>query len=380
MMALWNVKNLDPPPINSCRSSAKEVDVRLLGITIKDGIEFFENQQHLFTEATLLSRTVYRLKMKFRSSKDFKAVEKLNRVLRTYLHVQISKALKTLSNSIPQNYKANQSNMFTKNMMDFVLVRIQGLGKLLCRILETCKIVSGLTQQRLRLGHFWKIAMIIFAVTARIFVIARTILKYTCELYQSLLAFSSNLNNSGVRWLPKLYVFPSRLDDWLGVDWLDLENTVIEIPDEEPGMSYLNLLEDSDEDVEFCDEYVLVKDDSLLEETEQLSESVELCEDTEEHSNDQVDVGEVINLSEIETPPMLKRKRRPDNIGNFIKRRNLGVTKKKDKKVNESLISISDSSDVEVVNVQSTKSGAKKTKKRRKKKNNKKSLLQKKQK
>jgi hypothetical protein len=355
-------------------------DVRLLGITIKDGIEFFENQQHLFTEATLLSRTVYRLKMKFRSSKDFKAVEKLNRVLRTYLHVQISKALKTLSNSIPQNYKANQSNMFTKNMMDFVLVRIQGLGKLLCRILETCKIVSGLTQQRLRLGHFWKIAMIIFAVTARIFVIARTILKYTCELYQSLLAFSSNLNNSGVRWLPKLYVFPSRLDDWLGVDWLDLENTVIEIPDEEPGMSYLNLLEDSDEDVEFCDEYVLVKDDSLLEETEQLSESVELCEDTEEHSNDQVDVGEVINLSEIETPPMLKRKRRPDNIGNFIKRRNLGVTKKKDKKVNESLISISDSSDVEVVNVQSTKSGAKKTKKRRKKKNNKKSLLQKKQK
>jgi hypothetical protein len=105
-----------------------------------------------------------------------------------------------------------------------------------------------------------------------------------------------------------------------------------------------------------------------------------LCEDTEEHSNDQVDVGEVINLSEIETPPMLKRKRRPDNIGNLIERRNLGVTYKKAKKGNESLISISDSSDVEVVNVQSTKSGAKKTKKRRKKKNNKKSLLQKKQK
>jgi hypothetical protein len=45
----------------------------------------------------------------------------------TYLHVQISKALKTLSNSIPLIYKVNQTNMFTKNMMDFVFVPIEGL-------------------------------------------------------------------------------------------------------------------------------------------------------------------------------------------------------------------------------------------------------------
>jgi hypothetical protein len=41
----------------------------------------------------VLSRTVHRLKMNFRSSKDFKAVEKLNRVLRTVTATEFRQSL-----------------------------------------------------------------------------------------------------------------------------------------------------------------------------------------------------------------------------------------------------------------------------------------------
>ncbi|EFA10549.1 uncharacterized protein LOC135265320 [Tribolium castaneum] len=294
-MDLWNAKYLKPPPIINCKISTKEIDIRLLKITLTDAVAFFDNQQHLCTEAALLSRTVYRLKMKFRSSKDFKAVEKLSRVLRTYLQMQFSTTLKYVLDLIPPNYKVLKTFFLTKNMIDFLLVRLQGLGKTLCRVLDTCKVISELTLQRFRLGHFWKIAAIVYAITARIFVITRGIFKFVCELYGNLLPFSGMLANAGGQWLPDGYVFPPKLKDWLGVDWLNLEDNVIEIPDDEPSVAFFKLLDDSDDEVEFCDEYIVVNDEPSVQEVK--DSDVELCEDNvskEEESDNEVDVGELV--------------------------------------------------------------------------------------
>lgn len=187
--------------------------------------------------------------------------------------MNFSKSLEYVLQQIPKNYQVNKRFPLTKNMLDFLLVRLQGLGKTLCRVLETCKVISELTLQRFRLGHFWKIAAIIYAITARIFVISKNIFKFVCELYLNLLPFSSSLNNAGGQWLPDGYVFPPRLDQWLELDWLNLEDNVIEIPDDEPDSSFFKFLGDSDDEVEFCDEYVLVGDDSTIQDSD-----IEMCE------------------------------------------------------------------------------------------------------
>ncbi|KAJ3650214.1 hypothetical protein Zmor_021915 [Zophobas morio] len=244
-MDLWNIKDLEPPPVTSCKACTKQIDVRLLHAVLQEGVNFFSNQHHLFTEAALLSRSVYRFKVKFRSSKDFKIVEKLNHILRTYQRMHISAALNVLLVTIPQNYKANNTYMLTKNMFDYVLVRLQGVGKLLCATLEACKEVSTAMQQRLRLGHFWKVAIVIFATAARVFVVAKNALKYCCELYGNLLPYSSSLGNSGVQWLPEGYSFPAHLDEWLEIDWLDLDN-VIDILDDESILFYVKLTDSDD--------------------------------------------------------------------------------------------------------------------------------------
>ncbi|XP_044271590.1 uncharacterized protein LOC123015742 isoform X2 [Tribolium madens] len=229
--------------------------------------------------------------MKFRSSKDFKAVEKLSRVLRTYLQMQFATTLKYVLDTIPPNYKVLKTFFLTKNMIDFLLVRIQGLGKTLCRVLDTCKVVSELTLQRFRLGHFWKIAAIIYAITARIFVITRGIFRFVCELYGTLLPFSGTLNNTGTVWLPEGYVFPPKLEEWLGAEWLNLEENVIEIPDDEPSAAFFKLMDDSEDEVEFCDEYIVVNDEPSIEEIR--DSDVEVCGE-----EDEVDVGELVIVCE----------------------------------------------------------------------------------
>ena len=247
-------------------------------------------------------------------------------------------------------------------MLDYVLVRLQGVGKLLCATLEACKEVSAAMQQRLRLGHFWKVAIVIFATAARLFVVVKNALKYSCEMYGHLLPYSASLGNSGVQWLPEGYIFPSHLDEWLEIDWLDLDN-VIEILDDEPILSYLKLT-DSDDEVEFCDEYILVKDDPIscifVKDDIPISEdvpwdvvdigedSVIRCDDSDVERistpEGDEDVGEVINISDSEMQTPLKRKQKisaskadtGENTGNN-KSQTLSKRKRK-KRVSKSLV------------------------------------------
>lgn len=56
-------------------------DIEHLSNLFKTSIELFSNQNHLETETALLSRCIYRMKMKFRSDKGLKAMEKTNRFI-----------------------------------------------------------------------------------------------------------------------------------------------------------------------------------------------------------------------------------------------------------------------------------------------------------
>ncbi|KAJ8946718.1 hypothetical protein NQ318_020812 [Aromia moschata] len=129
-----------------------------------------------------------------------------------------------------------------KDLLDYILVRLQGIGKLMERLVESSKIAAYLLDKRMHTGHFWKIAFIMFS---------------------KLLPFSSQLKNTGSGWLPPSYILPQDLGKWMDVDWLEFDEEVqiVGVPTEIPDIMKFFDLVDDDDDVQFCEEYLMIEDD-----------------------------------------------------------------------------------------------------------------------
>ncbi|KAJ8924813.1 hypothetical protein NQ315_000967 [Exocentrus adspersus] len=260
-MNLWNIKNLPVPPINTFKALDKSIDIKHLRNVFLEGKNFFDDQKYMDAEYAILSRIVYRSKQKFRSAKDFKALEKLQKALYNYFKTNISLDMQNFIELVPVRYK-DETYLPDKNLLDYILVRLQGLAKLLERMVETCKITAGLFDGRISLGHFWKQGLLAFSLVSRIYILAKYSTKFICALYNKILPFSSKLKNTGRKWLPEDYILPTDLHQWMNVDWLEIddelqivETSVLHNVDI---MEFLDLVDD--EDIQYCGEYILVDD------------------------------------------------------------------------------------------------------------------------
>ncbi|CAH1962294.1 unnamed protein product [Acanthoscelides obtectus] len=262
-MALWNIKDLALPPIATYKANTKDIDIVYLRQVCRDSRQFFEDKKIMHAEYLILSRIVYRMKQKFRSAKDFKAVVKMYKTLDNYFKINIAEYINTFMELIPYNYEDDSTYLPTKNLVDYILVRHQGIVKLLVRIVETSKLAAHLLEERIHIGHSWQGAFILFAIASRVYVLSKFIIQKACDFYQKLLPFSSKLKNLGTDWLKSDYKLPKDLRQWLNVDWLDIDDEVkiLEEPEIPRITDFFDLVDD--EDVQFCDEYIVL-DDSLL--------------------------------------------------------------------------------------------------------------------
>lgn len=228
----------------------------------REGKKFFDSEHYMRAEYAVMSKIVYRTKQKFRTSKDFKALEKVYKALYNYFEINISNDLQSFMNLIPARY-TEETYLPNKNLLDYILVRLQGIVKLLERIVESCKITAYLFNRRIHTGHFWKIGIIIFSLVSRIYILAKHSAKFICEFYIKLLPFSRQLKNSGRNWLPDGYKLPTDLQKWMDVDWLDIDDElqIIETPELPTIKQFFDLVDD--DDIEFCQEYIMVDDDDI---------------------------------------------------------------------------------------------------------------------
>lgn len=191
-------------------------------------IHFHSDQRFLHVEAALLSRCIYRMKLKFRNCKDFKSLEKINRILLTYLEMNIKSTLKTFYGLVPPEVGSICTYLPTKNILNYVLVRLQGLAKLMCRLVETTQIALEHFKERIRLGHFWYLALIGSGIASRLHVLAKRILSNTCNVYDQMHQYAKKLKNGkAAEWLPEDYILPERLIEWLDIPWEEEETQMV---------------------------------------------------------------------------------------------------------------------------------------------------------
>lgn len=255
-MDLWNVKSLQAPSVNTYKVSSKEVDLKRLSTILKEAVDLFSDQKYLVTEAAVLSRVIYRTKMKFRNDKGHKAMEKTNRALKLFLSSNFCNSLSTFYEVLPKKYEA-VTYMPTKDMLDYMLVRLQGVLKLLYRVGESARIATIFMQSKIRIGHFWKISVICTAMLSRIWVLTKNMIQFGCKLYHLLLPFLQHLKNTTDRqWLSNEYIFPENIQQWLGVDWLDDVNI------EQNMLKTAKVDVNYDDSVVFCKELLTIESDS----------------------------------------------------------------------------------------------------------------------
>lgn len=241
-------------------------DLEELHSACEEFIKYFTECPQLYAEHLLLSRIVYRMKQKFRTSKDFKSLEKLNKALRRYFNMNISSDVQTLCDLLIPEYCRNELYLPTKNVVDYILVRLQGVAKLMEYIIGTCTETGYMLNIRLYTGHFWKIGFILFSIVARIYLLAKHCVQTVCSFYSQILPLSHTLKNPGQQFLPENYILPENLESWLDIDLTNMENEIeniqktTKIPDI---INYFNLADNSDSDVEVTDEFVCVNDDDV---------------------------------------------------------------------------------------------------------------------
>lgn len=224
----------------------------------KKAVDFFGGQSTLEKEAALLSRCIYRMKMKFRSDKGLKSMEKLNRALLQYktlkFHVVLSDFLSILLD------EGNESSYLpTRNMLDYILVRLQGIVCLMCRAAEAAVTSADSMGSRICIGQFWKIALIMLGIVSRIWLICRDIAKESCQLYKDIKPMRNMLINIGSEWLPNNYIFPDNLEEWVDIDWVDIK-AKFKFKFNKAELPILEIIESSD--IEECGEYIDITDEN----------------------------------------------------------------------------------------------------------------------
>uniref|UniRef100_A0A6P7GP49 Nucleolus and neural progenitor protein-like n=1 Tax=Diabrotica virgifera virgifera TaxID=50390 RepID=A0A6P7GP49_DIAVI len=313
-MDAWNSKFLPYPAISTFKAVNLDLDLDGLTNICHEFKGFFKKDRHMEAEYLVFSRIVYRMKQKFRTSKDFKYLERIYKCLKVYFNMNLAQYVDRFSELIPKRYKPD-TRLPSRNLLDYILIRVQGATKLLEKMVDLCKEAADLLLVRIKIGQFWKLALIVYSIVSRIYILAKFTVNQLCEFYKKLIGFSKMLLPSK-KWLPQGYILPDDLKKWLNISWLDDDIQIIEhsLPTSEI-MKFFDLVDD-DSDIEFCDEYILIqeKDDKDLEVITPVT--------TFKIEDDDDDPGVVIEIDDI-APPVKKRKRtmsktnRNDKKGRF---------------------------------------------------------------
>ncbi|XP_069704122.1 uncharacterized protein [Periplaneta americana] len=217
MPAIWNIRDLNPPPNLSYEVRLIKFNAVELATVCSDAISILADQKALHLEAATLSRLLYRMKCKFRCDKGFKYLAKVNQGLLRYLTMNMEVVFQTIKPLHPDSGYHTVS-VPSRQLLEWVLLRIQGFAKLFCQVMKSCEQAGYYMTCRLYLGHVWDVALISLAIVGRIRSISKYLVLCACAWYSKLKPYLEILKPVGLPWLPINYEFPADLKNWLGVN------------------------------------------------------------------------------------------------------------------------------------------------------------------
>lgn len=155
----------------------------------------------------------------FRRMKILKSMKQTNQALLRLKNVSMIQTLDDFSAYMPSEIEEQKIHLPTKQVLEYILVRLQGVSKLLCRVIKCAKEAGKHSLQMVSIGNFFAKNAIFLGILGEIMCVSKERLDTIIELYNDLVEFKDKLKSSGNEWLSSTYELPNDLKIWLGSNY-----------------------------------------------------------------------------------------------------------------------------------------------------------------
>lgn len=145
----------------------------------------------------------------------------MNSALRKYLRLTLIKDVQNFVNVLPDKTEA-VVHVPTKQMLEYVLLRIMAFSKLMFRITTGSKRAAVFYLDRIKRGESHWMCLMPYALLSRVWSMSLVLLQHSCNWYNQLFPILDQLEYKGLKFLPENYVLPSNLENW--IDMKNLNN------------------------------------------------------------------------------------------------------------------------------------------------------------
>ncbi|CAO1415013.1 unnamed protein product [Diamesa serratosioi] len=220
-MDLWNDKELPMPILTTYVVSKEKFDMSIVKSSLDDLLEFFGNTKNLHIESAHLSRFVFMNCKQFRMMKGMQEMKKVQQGLKRYFDMNIVDIIQTfMSFLVEPDDNSVKLNIPYRQNFDYLLIKLQGLSKLLVRIIISSKNSANFFLGLVKAGSFYIKGTIIISTIGKVWDLCRNMCKTVVRHFNELIVCRNMFKiRSGLNCPFTEYKFPQKLDVWLEEDW-----------------------------------------------------------------------------------------------------------------------------------------------------------------
>lgn len=223
MEEYWNEINLPMPVLMTFEMSRQKFNIESFKKLFEQAISHFTTQQVDFeAEIEQISTFIYLEREAFRMMKGFHEMKKTQQAAHRYQRIDIVGILETFNSFISDDLKSIVTIPHRQNL-DYVLIKLQGLSKLLIRIITCARNSARYFLGLIRHGSFYVKGTVFVASLAKVWDMSRSMCAYTVMLYNKLMTYRDQLiHGDSIKWIATNCSLPLQLDAWLGHEFHEL--------------------------------------------------------------------------------------------------------------------------------------------------------------
>ncbi|KAJ6633873.1 hypothetical protein Bhyg_16875 [Pseudolycoriella hygida] len=219
MALLWNDRNLSGPPIYTKDRYPKDLNLSALRQLIESMVTTYSTNTFNDTGA-LTSRLIARRSSSFRSQCGFKAFRKTNVALCRLKDISIISVLENFLGTLPDYIvEGAKLSLPTYDNFEFVMLRLQGLSKLLLRIAVSSRQSFALFRDMIKRNLFVETSALYVGLLAQIWHLAKTLSIKTREYYDALYRYKKYFPMKSADGSSVKALLCENLEDFLTEEW-----------------------------------------------------------------------------------------------------------------------------------------------------------------
>ncbi|KAL7035484.1 hypothetical protein ACKWTF_008403 [Chironomus riparius] len=215
----WNSINLIAPPFTTYSVRRKNFGIDQFKKCLENAIAYFAEQTAFFEEVNQISQIIYLGKSQFRMMKGFQEMKKTHQAAIRFKRLNIVDILEAFNSYVADDFQS-EILLPSRQNLDYVLIKLQGVSKILIRIITCSRKSSRYFLGLIKMGSFYIKGSIFVSTLAKVWDMSREMCQYAVKLYNDLRQFRDKLQEiKNCEWIANNCELPEKLEDWLGDEY-----------------------------------------------------------------------------------------------------------------------------------------------------------------